>query len=804
MNIRRFVQLVFVASAGLAGAALVVAGLANANHRSLVESQLARTESLRLAGELRQSSNDLTRFVRTYVATGDPKYERFYWDVLAIRNGEKPRPPHYDRIYWDFVADGRPEATDGRRVSLRQLMQESGFSQEELAKLSESQAESDALVKTETAAMHAMKGEFADGSGGFTRRAKPDPAFAVRAVNDSAYHHYKARIMEGIDAFLTMVDVRTAASVDAYTQRSALYWRLLLAIMAMLVGVLALAYSLGRRRVFEPVAALQRQTAMVAADLDRLAAVARQNAEGQRQQLFTAASMPLGSARADEVGDLSRMQDAMIAQLQEAGASVAKLTGDLRVAKDAAERASRAKSAFLATISHEIRTPMNAILGYGQLLQAGNGLSPEQRRKLDVIRTSGEHLLSLINDILDMSRIEAERVALSVEPFDVRAVLDDVASMFMAQARARGLALDVHVDPDVPNAIESDPGKVRQIVTNLVGNALKFTDVGGVRVRARSEAAGKAARIVSIEVEDTGPGVAAVDIESIFEAFGQSEVGAQKGGTGLGLAISRSFARLMSGDVTVRSAPGRGSIFTFTFAAVPVPGELLDLHRGRIGPERLLLDEMRRKVLIVDDVATNRELLVETLSRVGFETRSVNSGEDAVAVHDEWRPDLVITDLHMPGIGGLEAIRILRRRGATTPILVATASVDADTSAAVREAGVQRLLRKPYPHRDLLRAIVDTLGVTFEAVPRTSGGNAAAAPSTPAAALPKFADEIPAPLADALRDAARQARAARLHELAGEAESHSARVAALIREYADNFQYAAILKALDGDSANGD
>ncbi len=803
MTIRQFVQVLFFASAGLSATALVVTGVANANHRSLVESQQARTESLRLGGELRQSSDDLTRFVRTYVATGDSKYESFYRDVLAIRNGEKPRPPHYDRIYWDFVADGRQQATDGRTVALRQLMLESGFSKDELAKLAESEALSDSLVRTEVVAMHAMKGEFADDSGAFTRRGKADQTLASRLVNDAAYHHQKARIMAGVDTFLAMVDARTALSLETYTRRSTVYWRLIEVLVAMLVGLLAVAYSLGRRRVFDPVSALQRQTAMVAADLDRLATVAKQNAEGQRQQLFTAASTPLGSTTPDEIGDLTRLHDSMIVQLQAAGASIAKLTSDLRVARDSAERASRAKSTFLATISHEIRTPMNAILGYGQLLLSADGLSPEQRRKLDVISASGEQLLTLINDILDMSRIEADRVSLSVEPFDLHVLLAELGTMFSPQAAARGLALDVHAQPGLPHGIEADPGKVRQVLSNLVSNALKFTEAGGVRVRAMSHLAGESACVVTVEVEDTGPGIAATETDSIFEAFSQTEAGARKGGTGLGLAISRNFARLMSGDVTLRSTPGRGSTFTFSFAGMVVPDDIVDHTAGRTRVERLARSVTRRKVLIVDDVATNRDLLSETLSRVGFETRLSSSGEDAIAIHDEWHPDLLITDLHMPGIGGLETIRLLRLRQSATPIIVSTASSEA-ASGIVLEAGAQQLLRKPYRERELLRVIAQVLGVEFVTVLPRASGDATASKHPSAAPNDNSIGDIPPMLADALREAARRARAGRLHELAAEVEQHSRSAAQRIRTYADNFEYAAILNALDGVSANGE
>jgi signal transduction histidine kinase len=246
---------------------------------------------------------------------------------------------------------------------------------------------------------------------------------------------------------------------------------------------------------------------------------------------------------------------------------VATRTAELRAAKEVAESASRTKSAFLANMSHEIRTPMNAILGYAQLLQADGALSEEQRTKLEVIQSSGDHLLGLINDILEMSKIEVGRSMLSIRPFDLRALLVQVQAMFSAQAAARGVALDLQPSDRLVRALAGDSGKVRQVLINLIGNALKFTDSGHIRVRATSEELSNHSHAVRIEVQDTGPGIAPNDQEQLFRPFTQAESGRRKGGTGLGLAISRSFARLMGGDITIASTLGQGSTFTFLFEA---------------------------------------------------------------------------------------------------------------------------------------------------------------------------------------------------------------------------------------------
>jgi PAS domain S-box-containing protein len=408
------------------------------------------------------------------------------------------------------------------------------------------------------------------------------------------------------------------------------------------------------------------------------------------------------------------------------------LEAELIKAREAAESANRAKSAFLANMSHGIRTPMNAILGYAQILERDQAIGKTQRQYMEVINRSGEHLLGLINDILEMSKIEAGRVTLNAERVDFEALLSDMEAMFRARAEEKGLALHFERDQAVPGHIYSDGGKIRDVLINLLGNAVKFTDAGAVTVSVGAAAAGGDQRSLVVEVEDTGCGIAPDELAVAFLPFEQTSSGRfRASGTGLGLPISREYARIMGGDLTVESSPGKGSIFRFTFKAGVVdplaPGsELPEASRQVIG---LVPGRAAPRVLVVDDDEASREALTLHLEMIGFEVRAAVDGARAVAAFEQWKPDVVLMDLWMPEMDGLTATRRLKSLpgGSDTPVLVVTASVLIESERDARAAGAAGFVRKPFKKAEVFSEIARVLGVEYVyAEARTAAGRAAA------------------------------------------------------------------------------
>ena len=369
----------------------------------------------------------------------------------------------------------------------------------------------------------------------------------------------------------------------------------------------------------------------------------------------------------------------------------------LEKAAAAAEAANQAKSAFLANMSHEIRTPMNAVLGYTQLLQRDVSLSDTQRDHLDVISRSGYHLLDIINDVLEMSRIEAGRGVVEARDFDFHGLLSDLSAMFRLRMAEKSLAFSLEFDGSVPRFLHSDPRKVKQVLINVIGNALKFTDHGGIDVRVEVSEACLPEMEVSVSISDTGMGIPEHELQRIFEAFHQADGGLQKGGTGLGMAISRQHARMLGGDLSVTSRIGVGSVFCFRFRALVTNGNEDSARRSIRAPVGLAPGSVTPHILVVDDLRLNRDIVCHLLSDLGFRVTEASNGRECLEQIDLERPDLVLMDWVMPEMNGLEATRRIRasEMWRDLPIVMLTASAMEESRHEAGSAGVDGYLRKP-------------------------------------------------------------------------------------------------------------
>ncbi|MEI7989891.1 MAG: ATP-binding protein, partial [Chloroflexota bacterium] len=387
----------------------------------------------------------------------------------------------------------------------------------------------------------------------------------------------------------------------------------------------------------------------------------------------------------------------------------------LKEAKEAAEAANRSKSAFLANMSHEIRTPMNAILGFSQLMRRDPDLSSQQRENLEIINHSGEHLLALINDILELSKIEAGRLTFVPSTFDIYKLLDDLEMMFRIRTEEKKLSLMVEKVGAVPRWITSDEGKLRQVLINLLGNAVKFTGEGGVGVRMGVQEHPSGKTMLVFEVEDTGPGIPQEEIDTLFEAFEQGSTGIRTGGTGLGLALSKGFIQIMDGTIRITSTVGKGSIFIFAIPLVEGREEQIEQKETprRVSSIKPGQDEFR--VLIADDRETNRRLLSKMLSWVGFKTREVVNGAEAVAAFNEWNPQVILMDIVMPVMDGYAATRVIKEapHGKDTVIIAITASAFLEDRQRVLAAGADGYLSKPFKESELLEIIHQKTGIVF-------------------------------------------------------------------------------------------
>ncbi|HEY2927762.1 ATP-binding protein, partial [Piscinibacter sp.] len=413
----------------------------------------------------------------------------------------------------------------------------------------------------------------------------------------------------------------------------------------------------------------------------------------------------------------------------------------LQQAKRSADLANQAKSRYISAISHELRTPLNSIIGYAQLLDEDETIPPHRKQAVSVIRRGGDHLLSLIEGTLDIARIEGGKLTLDVKPMRFRECVQQIVRMFELQAAGKGLGFRHESGELIPEVVRTDEKRMRQILINVLGNAVKFTSVGQVEFRVSY-----AREMALFEIEDTGPGIAPEEIEQVFEPFarGSAVSSAASGGTGLGLTISKMLTDVMGGEMSVQSTPGQGTLFRIRLFLPEVRAAVAERELPRVA--RIGYTGERRCVLVVDNEDVDRDLLANVLTPLGFEVRRAASGHECLALLRECRPDAILMDLAMPGIDGWETIRRMRRENlSAAPVAIVSANAfdkGLDNDAGITPAD---FVLKPVRKAELLDWLGRTLALEWMRAPLP------AAEPLPAPPLRVLGDDFVFPAEDRLR-----------------------------------------------------
>ena len=503
---------------------------------------------------------------------------------------------------------------------------------------------------------------------------------------------------------------------------------------------------------------------------------------------------------ADTEAHTARLNDELLAQQAHLEELVAVRTAALALSLEQAKAANLAKSIFLSNMSHELRTPLNAVIGFSRLMAKSASLTTQQRDNLELINRSGSHLLNLINEVLELSKIEAGRMQLHPAPANPADLLREVADMLRGRALEAGLSFETELS-GLPAGVRVDAGKLRQILINLLGNALKFTLQGGVRLTARATALpaaqGEAMWRLHIAVSDTGVGLGAAEQETIFEPFTQLHTHATSAGTGLGLTITRNYLQLLGAALRVESTPGRGSTFSFELdlpeaALPPTPepqgGRVVGLPEGELG----------RRILVADDRPESQLLLRQILEPLGFVVALAKDGARALERFRDCAPDLILMDWNMPRMDGLEATRRIRGEpgGRAIPIVMLTASAFDEQRTEAMAAGASDFMRKPLDEAELYLMLERHLKLCFV---RDQGDAEAAASPTVAVDL----QQLPQASQAALRQAAMELNSEKVGDaLAGLAPAYAAH-ADYVRRLADNFQFRELCQLLEQTTLGG-
>ncbi|WP_121627161.1 response regulator [Poseidonibacter antarcticus] len=661
MNLKKLFMLLFILNTV---SFICVAIVINKYQKATIQLENAyqmQYNSLVLAQELRQSSDDLTRMARTYVVTRKAMFKEQFQTVLDIRNGVIPRPSRYKGIFWDFytLTNEKP-ILDGEKVSLRELMQRANFSQYELDLLINSQYESDYLTNLERRAMKAVE----------EGRYK----YARDLMHSDEYHEAKVKIMKPLDKFYKAFENRTKMKVEQsqfevkeleFYVNVIVLFSIIFFLMSFFIILIRIVYPIDLLRI----SMLKLSSNNMDVDLDK-----------DKYQ--------------DEVGDMI----GSVAIFKENTQRLISSEEQLKLAIADARSANKAKSIFLARMSHELRTPLNAILGFSNLLSKSKNINTNEKDNLQTIRKSANYLLNIINEILELSKIEAGKIEVVSKTFNLYETIKEIEALFLYRSKAKGLKFHIEYDANLPKYITLDEQRLRQILINLLSNSLKFTRKGGIKLYIY-ESMNK----LFFEVSDTGIGIEKEDLKKIFKPFEQiKEESYNKNGTGLGLAITKELISLMGGSISVKSQRDKGSKFYFSVLYKNATKDLIKTIKDKNLIVGMKNKEFTKTALVVDDIEENRKLLVQILSFYGIKTLEAKDGLEVLDIYKKEKIDIIFMDILMPKLNGIETIKAIRLENTTLPIVVVSANVFTEDKKNAIDNGANDFLSKPIEESELL------------------------------------------------------------------------------------------------------